>query len=132
MSKENNKNKKSFDNSKNKKISLKISRENHNNKINIYNEDSEIFKNGNIDQIYDYINLNDSKKKSHKKKKNLKKNDNNIKNVEFNCDENNQYDKEVERFKKIISINNVNACHTIKIKPVFSRKWIENLMELKL
>jgi len=130
--------------------------------------EKELLKNGNIDQLCDYINSNDKiiseKKKNKKKKKNKNKNSNeaaeknknnnnsyydkNSENAKVKSDEKENYDfvdnsnkklnnagndsrklfdAEVELFKQNMLKDNKKASDIIKIKPIFSSKWLEAL-----
>jgi len=117
-------------------------------------KEKEILKNGNIDELYDYINANENKteKKKNKKKKNKKnKNNNNDKDsniidklnstnkedsflnnrinekINVNKDKNKIYDAEVELFKENILKDAKKASDIIKVKPIFSSNWLDML-----
>lgn len=127
--------------------------ENKNNTEIVKDKEKDILKNGNIDEIYEYINGVDvkkngkkkNKKKKNKKNKNMEKDfncNNNInsenkensnlanninKQVNVNNDLSKLYDAEVELFKQNIVKDNKKASDIIKIKPIFSANWLEML-----
>ena len=97
---------------------------------NCNNEDFDILKNVNLDELLNYINSNHTKEKEKKKSKKKKKNKNGnicIENIDVGEIKKNStfYDKEIEKIKQILEKGNKKASETFKIKPILSNNWIE-------
>jgi len=116
------------------------------NEINIENEDElklnseEYGKNMhlNLDELVEYIEKDEefnikskkNRKKNSNKKKKLNTNINHNKSSTENRKENyNEYEKEIEEFRKKLKDSSKPAHQSIKIKPVLSKEWILSILK---
>jgi len=87
-----------------------------------------------IDELVEYIEKKDenkqkkNKKRANKKKKNNKKEEK--RNLETACVVNEELDREVEFFKKMLSESSLKEKVTKKIRPVISQDWLTSIVKL--
>ena len=97
------------------------------------NKINKIYNDLGIDELVEYIERPVEKKAKKNKKKLKKKKNGKKENSNSNLNDQKyteEFDREVENFKKIILEGSLNAMKIRKIRPAISREWISNIVKL--